>query len=113
MNPSLLVRPIEVADRAALAGAFTRLSPEARLQRFHAPKPKLSVRELTYLTDVDHVTHEAIAAFDARGHIVAVARYAAFDPARRDCAEVALTVTDSCQRQDRIERPYFSTPGET
>jgi GNAT superfamily N-acetyltransferase len=98
MNPSLVVRPIEADDRDALAAAFARLSPKSRFQRFHAAKRKLSERELTHLTDVDHVTHEALAAFDARGHIVAVARYAAFASGGRDSAEAALTVTDSCQR---------------
>ena len=98
VNPSLVVRPIEAADRDALAAAFARLSPESRLRRFLAPKPKLTARDLSYLTEVDHVTHEALAAFDAQGQIVAVARYAAW-PSCRDVAEIAVTVIDACQRR--------------
>jgi hypothetical protein len=33
VNPSLVVRPNEAADRDALPAAFTRLSPESRLRR--------------------------------------------------------------------------------
>jgi RimJ/RimL family protein N-acetyltransferase len=98
VNPSLVVRPIEAADRDALAAAFARLSPESRLRRFLAPKPKLTDRDLTYLTDIDHVTHEALAAVDPHGRIVAVARYAAW-PSCSDVAEIAVTVIDVCQRR--------------
>jgi GNAT superfamily N-acetyltransferase len=94
--PSLLIRPVETADRDALAAAFARLSPESRFQRFLAPKPKLTARDLGYLTEVDHVTHEALAALDAQGRMVAVARYAAW-PSCRDVAEIAVTVIDACQ----------------
>ena len=69
------------------------------MRRFLSPKPQLSGRELTYLTDVDHVTHEALAAFDSRGQIVAVARYAAWRPDSLDAAEIAVTVLDSLQRR--------------
>ena len=60
----LRVRPIVPADREPLADAFDRLSDRSRHQRFLAPKPRLSARELDYLTDVDHVTHEALVAID-------------------------------------------------
>jgi RimJ/RimL family protein N-acetyltransferase len=99
VNAPLVVRPIEAGDRCALAAAFARLSPQSRMRRFLAPKPYLSARELTYLTDLDHVTHEALVALDARGQIVAVARYAAWPPARRDAAEIAVTVVDAFQRR--------------
>jgi RimJ/RimL family protein N-acetyltransferase len=95
----LWVRPIEAADRASLAAAFERLSPESRMQRFMAPKPRLTARELTYLTEIDHVTHEALAAVDARDEIVAVARYAAWSPPQSGAAEVAIAVLDSFQRR--------------
>jgi RimJ/RimL family protein N-acetyltransferase len=93
------MRPIEPADRDALAAAFTRLSPESRMRRFHASKPKLSERELTYLTQVDHVTHEALAAFDAQGQIVGVARYAASPSEGHEAAEVAVAVIDPFQHR--------------
>lgn len=93
-----MVRPIGPEDRDALADAFARLSPESRLRRFLAPKPKLSQRELTYLTDIDHVSHEAIGAFDEDGRMVAIARYATVAPEDRE-AEIAVTVADEWQRR--------------
>lgn len=97
---TLVVRPIVAADRSALAAAFARLSPESRMRRFLGPKPTLTPRELTYLTDVDHVTHEAlVAALESRGEIVAVARYAAWPATCRAAAEVAVAVLDSYQRR--------------
>ena len=70
-------RQIRPADREALADGFARLSAKSRYRRFLGPKPTLSQRELRYLTEVDHVTHEAIVAFDAAdGRMVGVARYA-------------------------------------
>ena len=93
---TLSVRPIGPGDREALAEAFGRLSPESRLKRFLGPKPKLSRRELDYLTDIDHVTHEALAAFDPAGQLIAIARYATAQP--EDCsAEIAVTVADAWQ----------------
>lgn len=93
------VRPIRAADRAALAAAFDRLGEESRSRRFGAPKPRLTERELTFLTVVDHRRHEGLVALDpctSRG--VAVARYVAFDhdPA---VADVAVTVDDAWQRR--------------
>ena len=47
------------------------MSDRTRRQRFLGPKPRLSARELDYLTDVDHVTHEALVAIDeTTGEIV-------------------------------------------
>jgi len=95
----LRVRPIVPADREPLADAFDRLSDRSRRQRFLAPKPRLSARELDYLTDVDHVTHEALVAIDeTSGEIVGVGRYAtggAVGPA----ADMALVVVDAWQRR--------------
>jgi hypothetical protein len=70
------VRPLGRHDRAALAEAFARLSPDSRYLRFSTPKPHLTERELDYLVDVDHHAHEALLAIDPvtrRG--VAVVRY--------------------------------------
>jgi RimJ/RimL family protein N-acetyltransferase len=87
-------RPIEPADRDALADGFARLSPRSRYRRFLGPKTSLSARELTYLTEVDHVTHEAVVAFDAAdGRLVGVARYAVW-AGSSDTADVAVTVVD-------------------
>jgi RimJ/RimL family protein N-acetyltransferase len=95
---AFMVRPIGPEDRDALHDAFMRLSPESRMRRFLSPKPKLSQRELTYLTDIDHVSHEAIGAFDEDGRMVAIARYATVAPEDRE-AEIAVTVVDEWQRR--------------
>jgi RimJ/RimL family protein N-acetyltransferase len=93
----LAVRPITPDDRDALAAAFARLSPETRRRRFLGPKPKLTARELVYLTNVDHVSHEALVAVDEEeGEIVAVARYAT-GPRGGASADMAVTVADDCQ----------------
>jgi RimJ/RimL family protein N-acetyltransferase len=90
------VRPIEKTDRDAFSTWFGRLSPESRRRRFHGPKPKLSARELTYLTDVDHVSHTALLAIDDAGELVAEARYATSEPGS-GVADFAVTVADAWQ----------------
>jgi RimJ/RimL family protein N-acetyltransferase len=94
---SLRVRPLGPDDREPLAAAFEALSPESRYQRFLGPKPRLSARELTALTDLDHLDRDALAAFEAgSGRLVAVARYAVH-PDGHDRADIAVTVLDDWQ----------------
>jgi RimJ/RimL family protein N-acetyltransferase len=93
---SLGVRPLGAADRDAYAASFARLSDESRRRRFLGPKPKLSARELTYLTEVDQRTHVALVARDDRGRIVAEARYAGGTEPERT-ADIAITVDDAWQ----------------
>jgi RimJ/RimL family protein N-acetyltransferase len=93
----LRFRPISSDDRDRLARLFARLNPESRYRRFLSPKRPLTPQELVYLTDIDHVTHEAIAAVDQReGSIVGVGRYAQFAD-RVAVADVAFTVADALQ----------------
>ena len=93
----LRFRPIAPDDRDRLAGLLARLTPESRRGRFLSPKPKLTPRELAFLTDIDHVGHEAIAAVDQRdGSIVAVARYVRVAD-RVGVADVAAVVADDLQ----------------
>jgi RimJ/RimL family protein N-acetyltransferase len=95
----LRVRPIVPADREPLADAFDRLSDRSRHQRFLAPKRRLSMRELDYLTDVDHVTHEALVAIDeTTGEIVGIGRYAT-GSGGGVAADMALVVVDAWQRR--------------
>ena len=93
---SVGVRPISPTDRAAYHASFHRLSPESRRRRFLGPKPRLSSRELTYLTEVDQVSHAAFVAVDGHGRIVAEARYATGAPEQR-IADLAITVEDGWQ----------------
>lgn len=92
----IAVRPIRGSDREALSDAFERLSPESRYRRFFRPLSRLSSSDLSYLTEVDHEDHEALAAFTTVGELVGVARYirSEEDPAY---AEVAVTVADDWQ----------------
>jgi RimJ/RimL family protein N-acetyltransferase len=77
---------------------FASLSPESRWRRFLSPKPALTAGELAFLTDIDHVGHEAIAAVDQHdGSIVGVARYVRVAN-RPGVADVAFEVTDGLQR---------------
>jgi len=91
------VRAITTADADLLAVAFSRLSDHARYQRFLGPKTRLTAAELRYLTDIDHRTHDALAALDpGDGSFVGVARYATYpeDPAT---ADFAFVVADAWQ----------------
>jgi GNAT superfamily N-acetyltransferase len=96
---SLTIRPVQAvaADRERLRGLFARLSSESRYRRYLTPKPDLSAAEIAYLTDVDHVQHEAFAAVDdSDGSFVAVARYVR--EAGQPCiADIAIEVADELQ----------------
>ena len=90
-------RPIERGDADALAAMFARLTPESRRRRFLSSKGDLSPRELSYFTDIDHVSHEAIVAIDERRDtIVGEARYACL-PGRAGIADFAIVVADELQ----------------
>jgi acetyltransferase len=90
----LLVRRLGACDRDAVAEAFERMSDESRRMRYLAPKPMLSKAELRYLTDLDHRSHDALAALNDEGRIVAIARYAELRPCT---AELAIEVVDEYQ----------------
>jgi RimJ/RimL family protein N-acetyltransferase len=93
------VRPLTPADRERLAHAFGRLSERARRDRFLVTKPWLTSDELTYLTNIDHRTHDALVAIDpTSGDIVGVARYAT-PPGETGVADMAITVLDAWQGQ--------------
>ena len=98
MSPisALAIRPIGPGDRDALIAAFERLSEESRYRRFLSPKPRLTLREATQLTDVDHVTHEALVAVEHGDRLVGVARYAVWH-GRPGVAELAVTIADEWQ----------------
>ena len=95
---SLRIRRIRRDDGERLASHYARLSFESRLRRFLSPKPRLTGRELSFMTDVDHVRHEAVAAVDHDGAIVATARYVQ-ESGRQHVADVAVDVADELQNQ--------------
>ena len=75
---AILLRQIRPEDRDRLAEGIRRLSPTSRYLRFHADVDHLTDRQLAYLTQVDHLEHEAIVALDLEAVEVpgiGVARY--------------------------------------
>ena len=69
----------------------------SRYRRFLARVDDLSPRQVSYLTHIDHVSHEAIAALDAvTGDGIGIARYVR-DPDDASQAEVAMVIVDAWQ----------------
>jgi RimJ/RimL family protein N-acetyltransferase len=94
---TILIRPVEPDDAAQLKVGFEHLGAVSRYRRFLTPIDHLSPRQLSYLTRVDHASHEAIAALDAStGEGIGIARYLR-DPGDARLAEVAITVADTWQ----------------
>jgi RimJ/RimL family protein N-acetyltransferase len=100
VSPSLIIRPIRPADAPALAEAHALLSPETIRRRYLAPKPRLSPRELRYLTDVDGVDHVGLVAVSADDpeRLLGVARFVRWPDDPRS-AEAAIVVADALQGQ--------------
>jgi GNAT superfamily N-acetyltransferase len=95
----LSIRPIRPDDKAALLQGFEQLSAESRHRRFLVATEELSPELLAYLTEVDHVDHEALVAEGAdSGEPVGVARYVRVVD-QPDTAEVAVTVVDRWQHK--------------
>ncbi len=88
--------PDRAGRQGRLATFFSQLSDESRRRRFLGPKPKLSPRELKFLTEVDQCQHVALVAVDAGGAIVGVGRYATWHDSP-DRAEMAFVVLDAWQ----------------
>ena len=94
---SYVIRTIGPGDAELVSSHYGRLSFESRLRRFLSPKPRLTSRELRFLTDVDHVRHEALAAVDVvDGSIIGTVRYVA-EPRRETVADLAVDVADEFQ----------------
>jgi nucleotide-binding universal stress UspA family protein/GNAT superfamily N-acetyltransferase len=91
------LRPISGDDKPLLAGALDRMSEGSRYRRFFHSLDTLSPAMLAYLTEVDHIDHEAIIAIEpSAGDALGVARYvrAREEP---EAAEVAFAVVDDWQ----------------
>ncbi len=97
----VLLRQVRSEDRDRLVEGLRRLSAESRYLRFHADLAELSDEQLDYLTQVDHVDHEAIIAIDMdrpEEPGIGVARYIR-DAYERHVAEAAVTVLDEFHGQ--------------
>jgi GNAT superfamily N-acetyltransferase len=96
----LVVRPIRPDDKSLLVNGLARLSTASRQQRFLGAKPRFTLAELRYLTEVDGVDHVAYVALrgDAPRELVAVGRLVR-DPQDPEQAEIAIVVGDPWQRR--------------
>jgi GNAT superfamily N-acetyltransferase len=97
----VLLRQIRPSDRDRLAEGLRLLSPASRFLRFNADIDVLTDQELDYLSQVDHVDHDAIVALDLDHPElpgIGVARYIR-DPYERHVAEAAVTVADEYQNR--------------
>jgi GNAT superfamily N-acetyltransferase len=92
---SILIRPVEPDDKAAIVSGFEKLSPESRYRRFFSPLVRLSDRDLAYLTEVDHHDHEALIGFSESREPLGVARFVRLSDPHK--AEVAVVVIDEWQ----------------
>jgi RimJ/RimL family protein N-acetyltransferase len=93
-----LIRPIEPEDRQRLKEGFESSSEESRYQRFLTAQPRLSNRQLEFLTAVDHVHHEALIAVDPESGVsFGTARYVR-DESDPQSAEFAIGVGDRWMR---------------
>ena len=96
----VLIRPIRADDKALLVRGMASLSPRSARLRFLAPKNHLTVAELRYLTEVDHVDHYALVAVlaDDPSAMAGVGRWVR-DAEHPERAEVAVVVGDCYQGQ--------------
>jgi GNAT superfamily N-acetyltransferase len=95
----VLVRAVRPEDKPLFVAGFSALSDQSVYTRFLVLRPTLSVDELAFLTEIDHVDHEAIGALDtASGNAVGVARYVR-EAERPHVAEAAVTVADAWQHR--------------
>ena len=93
----VVVHPLQDGDSTRVCEVFSGLGERSRRARFGGPKPRLTVRELEALSDVDHDSREALVAFDAEtGRAVAIVRFVR-DRVNRGVAEVAFAVVDAWQ----------------
>src|SRR4051812_11862181 len=93
----VLLPPVGPEDKPLFAAGWSPLSDASVYRRFLLPRDALTVDELAFFTEIDHVDHEAIGALDpASGEGVGVARYVR-DRERPHVAEAAVTVVDAWQ----------------
>jgi GNAT superfamily N-acetyltransferase len=95
----VLMRAVRPEDKPLFVAGWSGLSDESVYRRFLQSRDGLSVDELAFFTEIDHVDHEAIGALDpATGQGVGVARYVR-DHERPHVAEAAVTVVDAWQHR--------------
>ncbi len=96
----VFIRPIRPEDKALLVRGMAELSPRSARLRFMAPKNRLTLAELRYLTEIDQVDHYGLVAVfhDDPRRLAGVGRWVR-DASNRGAAEVAVVVGDCLQGQ--------------
>jgi len=95
----VVIRPLTTNDGDELKRGLEHLSPASAYRRFLGTPPTLNGTTLKYLTDVDHINHEALGAADPEsGHGIGIARFvrSTDDPTH---AEIALAIADAWQHR--------------
>ncbi|HEX6197391.1 MAG TPA: GNAT family N-acetyltransferase [Jiangellaceae bacterium] len=87
------LRPIRPDDADRLVSFYSRVSDESKYNRFFAPYPTLSARDVKHFTEVDHRDRVAFILLDG-DDMIGVGRYERLDG---DDAEVAFLVEDAHQ----------------
>ena len=87
------LRPVRPADRELLREFYSRVSEKSKYLRFFAPMPRLSEKDLTRFTTVDHRDRVALVMTVAE-QMIAIGRY---DVIEKGEAEVAFLVEDQHQ----------------
>ena len=96
----VLIREIRATDKRMLSRGLELMSEETRRRRFMGAKPRFTVAELRYLTEVDGQRHFALVAVlaDHPRHVVGVGRFVSL-PDSDGTADVAIVVGDPWQRK--------------
>src|SRR6478752_2112966 len=96
------IRPIRPDDADLLVDFYSRVSDQSKYYRFFSPMPKLSERDVTRFTHVDHVTRVAFVMLLSE-RMIALGSYEGHPPAADhqgdpvEVAEVAFLVEDAQQ----------------
>ena len=92
---AVMLRVLEVRDRAAIHALFEGLSDDSRYRRFQTVSRRLAPGLLGMLCAMDGESHVAVGAFRSR-ELIGVARYVRSQPGSPE-AEFAFTVADAYQ----------------
>jgi GNAT superfamily N-acetyltransferase len=93
---AVLIRELEPSDRDLLGSILENLGRESRIQRFLAPRPVLSPRDVCAATTIDGLHHAGVIALANSSPIGAAHYVTTVDP---EVAEVAVAVVDEWQQR--------------
>jgi GNAT superfamily N-acetyltransferase len=93
-DADIVVRGLELGDRDHVAAILEHLGWQSRVQRFLAPRPILSERDLSMITSVGGLNRGGAIAFAGAAPIGAAHYVRTADP---EVAEIAIEVVDDWQ----------------